>query len=117
MPPQDMLNDGYDDLVTKLQTITGLQVANDPRNINPPCLLVQAPSITMFNNVIANMQFAVTVIGTGPGNRNALTKLLEITDLVREKAIGLIEARPVVQQVGGAEFPAYELTINVKVSP
>lgn len=115
--PDNLLNEGYDDLVTKLGTVTGLTIADDPRNINPPCILVQAPSVTMFNNVIAQMNFAVTVVGTGPGNRNALTKLLEITDLVREGAIGLTDARPVVQQVGGAEYPAYELTISVKVSP
>ena len=36
----NMFKDGYDQLVTQLQTITGLTVFNDPRNLNAPCALV-----------------------------------------------------------------------------
>jgi hypothetical protein len=113
----NLFNDGYDQLVTKLQTATSLTVVNDPRNINPPCILLQAPSFIMHTNVVPEMQFQITVIGTGPGNRNALTQLLSLADRIRQAKIGLIEGRPVVQQIGGAEYPAYEMTISTKVAP
>jgi hypothetical protein len=113
--PDNAFNDGYNAMVTALGTATGLTIADDPRNINPPGILVQAPTITMHSNNVAELEFMVTVIGTGPGNKNALTKLLEIADKVREGKIGLKSARPIVQQIGGAEFPAYELVIVTKV--
>ena len=113
--PDNAFNDGYNAIVTILGTATGLTIADDPRNINPPGILVQAPVITMHSNNVAEMEFFVTVIGTGPGNKNALTKLLEIADKIREGKIGLKSARPTVQQIGGAEYPAYELIIVTKV--
>ena len=60
MPPDtDIFNDGFDALVSKLGTITGLPVVynSDPRNINPPCVLVEAPTFVMQSNVIAELQF------------------------------------------------------------
>ena len=44
----DLFNEGYDDLVAKLQTVSGLQVVNDPRNIVPPCVFVNIDSIDGF---------------------------------------------------------------------
>ncbi len=67
-----VLLEGYDQLVDKLQTITGLRVFDDPRNINPPCVLVEAPTFIMQSNVIAELQFNVKLIGLGPGNYTAL---------------------------------------------
>lgn len=115
--PDNMFNQGYDDLVTKLGTATGLTIVDDPRNINPPCILLQAPSFQMHTNVVAEMQFQLTVIGFGPGNRNALKQLLELADKIRETKLGLTVGRPIVQQIGGAEYPAYELSISTKVGP
>jgi hypothetical protein len=115
--PDNLLNHGYNQLVTKLGQETGLTIVNDPRNINPPCILLQAPAFRMHSNVVAEMQFTITVIGIGPGNRNALTNLLSLADLVREAELGLMDGRPVVQQIGGAEYPAYELTLSTKVAP
>jgi len=45
----DLFNEAIDDLTATLQTITGLQVVNDPRNIVPPCILIDAPSFDAFN--------------------------------------------------------------------
>ena len=117
MPADDLLNEGYDDLVAALGTATGLTIVDDPRNINPPCILIQAPSFQMHTNVVTEMQFQLTVIGFGPGNRNALKQLLALADKIREAKLGLLSGRPVVQQIGGAEYPAYELSINTKVAP
>jgi len=117
MPLDNLFNEGYDDLVAGLSQATGLTIVDDPRNINPPCILLQAPSFRMHSNVVAEMQFSLTVIGVGPGNRNALVSLLSLADQIREAQLGLMEGRPVIQTVGGAEYPAYELTLSTKVAP
>ena len=112
-----MFKDGYDQLVTQLQTITGLRVFNDPRNINPPCAIVEAPSMTLTTNVNADMEFRVVVMALGIGDNTTLDSLLDVADLVRQAKIGLTAARPTTVSYGGADYSAYELTINTKVSP
>ena len=112
-----MFKDGYDQLVTELQTISGLTVFNDPRNINPPCAILEAPSITLTTNVNADMQFRVVIVGQGTGDNRTLDQLLDLADLVREAQIGLTEARPTTIDYGGQAYPAYELTISTKVAP
>jgi len=70
----DLFNVALDNLTTTLNTITGLTVTNDPRNINPPCAFIDAPSLAV----------------TG--------------------------GRPTVAVYGGAEYAAYDLTIDLKAS-
>lgn len=113
------LKDGYSALVTKLGTITGLPVvsSSDPRNINPPCVLVDAPSFLMHTNVVTEMQFSIKILAIGPGDRKALDKLLDLADLVRAAEIGLMSGRPTVTQIGNQDFASYELTLSTKVAP
>ena len=115
----DELNAGFDALVTKLGSISNLPVtvSSDPRNINPPCVYVDAPTFLMPTNVIAEMQFSVKIITNGPGDRKALQKLLELADKIRAAKIGLIDGRPTVVTIGGGEYAAYDLTIHTKVAP
>ena len=115
--PDTLFKEGYDQLVTKLGTITGLTVFNDPRNINVPCAIVEAPSIEMASNVVADMEFRVVIVGMGTGDNRTLDQLLDLADLVREAQIGLTAARPTTVDYGGATYPAYELTIATKVAP
>ena len=97
------LKDGYNDLQTLLEAITGLPVvsSSDPRNINPPCV----------------MQFTIKILGIGPGDRKALDKLLDLADLIRAAKLGLMSGRPTVVQIGSQDFAAYELTLSTKVAP
>ena len=113
------LKDGYSALVTKLGTITGLPVvsSSDPRNINPPCVLVDAPSFLMHTNVVTEMQFSIKILAIGPGDRKALDKLLDLADLIRAAEIGLMSGRPTVTQIGNQDFASYELTLSTKVAP
>lgn len=115
----DIFNAGFDALVTRLGQISGLPVttSSDPRNINPPCILVDAPSFLMHSNVITQMDFTVKVLAIGPGDRKALSKLLELTDKIRAAEIGLIDGRPTVTSLGGLDFVSYDLTIRTKVAP
>lgn len=113
------LKDGYSALVTRLGQITGLPVvsSSDPRNINPPCVLVDAPSFLMHTNVVTEMQFSIKILAIGPGDRKALDKLLDLADLVRAAEIGLMSGRPTVTQIGNQDFASYELTLSTKVAP
>jgi hypothetical protein len=115
----DIFNDGFDALVTKLGAISGLPVvvSSDPRNINPPCVYVDAPSFLVPTNTIAHMQFSIKIITIGPGDRKALAKLLELADKIRAAKIGLTEGRPTVVNIAGAEYAAYDLTLDTKVAP
>ena len=108
---------GYDQLVSKLKTITGLRVFDDPRNINVPCVIVEAPTIFMHTNVVAEMEYRVVIVGMGTGDNRTLDQLLDLADLVREAEIGLTAARPTTITYGGLDYPSYELTINTKVAP
>ena len=115
--PDNLFKTGYDQLVTELQAITGLRVFNDPRNINPPCSIVEAPTISLNTNVNADMEFNVVIVGMGTGDNRTLDQLLDLADLIRAAKIGLTAARPTTVSYGGADYPAYQLTIRTKVSP
>ena len=115
----DIYNAGFDALVTRLGQISGLPVtvSSDPRNINPPCVLVDAPTFVMGSDVVAQMDFVVKIIGVGPGDRKALQKLLELADKIRAAKIGLLDGRPSITPIGGLEFVSYDLTIRTRVAP
>lgn len=113
----NLFKTGYDQLVTRLGQITGLKVFNDPRNLNVPCVLVEAPTIEMATNVVADMEYRVIIIGLGTGDKRTMDQLLDLADLVRAAQIGLTSARPTTVSYGGADYPAYELTIRTKVAP
>jgi len=115
--PAFMLVDGYKQLVTRLGLISGLNVTDDPRAIKLPCVLVEAPSIAMHTNVVAEMQFNVVVMVQGQGDNKSLMHLLELVDEIRNAQIGLVEARPTTRSYGGLDYPAYDLTISTKVAP
>jgi hypothetical protein len=113
----DIFNGGFDDLVAKLGTITGLPVtvSSDPRNINPPCVYVDAPTFLMHTNTVPQMDFTVKILGVGPGDRRTLSKLLQLADLIRAANIGLLDGRPTVTSLGGQDYASYDLTIRTKV--
>jgi hypothetical protein len=113
----NILNDAYNNLVTKLEAITGLRVASDPRNLNPPTAFVQAPTATLNTNGVYGVQFGVQIIGLGVGDRKGLETMLELVDKIRVARIGLTSANPTVQTVGGQEYIAYDLAIQVKIGP
>ena len=99
------------------QPLDHASASSDPRNINPPCVLVDAPSFLMHTNVITEMQFNIKILAIGPGDRKALDKLLQLADLIREAELGLMSGRPTVTQIGNQDFASYEMTLSTKVAP
>jgi hypothetical protein len=117
MPVQsftDLFNKALNDLTTFLQTVTGLRVVTDPRNLVPDCVLIQAPSFVAFNQNIVDLSFPVTVVGVGPGNADALRTILNTVSKVLAKNVAVTDGRPVSLEIGGTMAPGYELTIKMQ---
>ncbi len=74
----DLFNVGIDNLATSLGTITGMRVITDPRNVNPPCVFIDAPSFTAYNANIAELDVPVRVITIGPANLDAWSVLRKL---------------------------------------
>lgn len=111
----DLFNEAIDDLATSLGTITGLRVVTDPRNINPPCVFIDAPTFTAYNANIADMTFPVQVISLGPANLDALRNVLAICAQLLVKNVAVTDGKPITLSVGGQDLAAYDVTVRMKV--
>ena len=116
LPYNDLFNEAIDDLSTTLKTITGLPVAIDPRHITTSCVFIDAPSFDAFNYNIVTLDFPVKIIGSGPGNLDALRDLLQIASKLLAKNVAVRNGRPTVVSIGGADYAAYDVLISMKAS-
>jgi len=110
----DLFNEAIDDLSATLATISGMRVVTDPAKINPPCVFLDAPSWESWNGNIVKMTFQARVFSLGPSNLDALRDILAICAKLLEKNVAVMDGRPVSIQIGGQEFPAYDLTIPLQ---
>ena len=114
-PYTDLLNEGIDDLSATLTAITSLRVITDPTRIVPNCVFMQAPSFTTTagNGNIVRMDFPIKIIGTGPAGLPVLREILQITATVLASAIIVTSGQPGTLEIGGQEFPCYDLTCAI----
>ena len=110
----DLFNTALNNLSTCLRTVTGLRVVTDPRNLQPNCVLIQAPSFTAWNSNIVDLTFPITIVGVGPGNEDALRTILNTVSQVLGKNVAVTDGRPVTLDMGGTIAPAYELTVKMQ---
>ena len=110
----DLFNVTLDNLAATIASRTGLPVVTDPRNMQPPCVFIDAPRISSWTNAIAKMEFPVRVISLGPNNADAHRNLLNLMAQVQVAGVGMTDARPTVAIIGGVELPAYDLTIHIQ---
>jgi hypothetical protein len=110
----DLFNEALDDLTATLTAVSGLQVVNDPRNLVPPCVFIDAPSFDAFNYNIVKLLFPVKIITLGPANLDAQRSLLNIMSKVLAANIAVTDGRPITTIIGGVEYPSYEVTANVQ---
>jgi hypothetical protein len=111
----DLFNEGLDDLATTLETISGLRVVMNPKDVNPPCVFINAPSIDAFNYNIARMEVPVDVITLGPASLDALRDVLAIVAELMKKNVAMTDARPAVFEVGSQSYASYRVTIPMQV--
>ena len=110
----DLFNEALDDLTATLTAVSGLQVVNDPRNLVPPCVFIDAPSFDAWNYNIVKLMFPVKIITLGPANLDAQRSLLNIMSKVLTANIAITDGRPTSTLIGGVEYPSYEVTANVQ---
>ena len=110
----DLFNEALDDLTATLTAVSGLQVVNDPRNLVPPCVFIEAPSFDAWNYNIVKLMFPVKIITLGPANLDAQRSLLNIMSKVLAANIAVTDGRPTSTLIGGVEYPSYEVTANVQ---
>ena len=110
----DLLNETLDDLTAALVSITGLRVVNNPQQINPPCVFIDAPSFEAFNYNIVKMSFPIKVIGNGPGTLDNMRKVLNICAQLLAKNVAVTDGQPASVTIGGQEFATYNLNINIQ---
>lgn len=109
------LTDAYDYMVAALEAAGITTVVTDSRNVRPPCVLVEPPTITTNQSAtFVELDFPITVMVPPPGNRDALLALLTTVDDV-VGAVGPTTGGPSVMQVGNQELPAYTLTTRLQI--
>lgn len=110
------LTDAYDYVVAALEAAGITTVVTDARNVRPPCVLVEPPTITDNQSAtFVELDFPITVMVPPPGNRDALVSLLATVDDVIGATTGPTTGGPSVVQVGNQELPAYQLTTRLQI--
>lgn len=105
------LIDSNAEVVARLVS-AGLRVVDDPRNVTPPCALVNPPAFDLMANGVVMTRTTVTLIAPGPGNADAARVLMSMAD----QAIGVnnvVSGLPSSTIIGAAEYPSYDLTIEI----
>lgn len=110
----DLFNEALDDLTATLSAVTGLQVVNDPRNLVPPCVFIDAPSFEAHNFNIVRMNFPIRAITLGPNNLDAQRSLMNLAAKVLAANVGVTDGRPTIAIIGGADYPAFDMTITMQ---
>jgi hypothetical protein len=110
----DLFNVTLDNLAAKLAEISGLQVVTYPRNLQPPCVFIDAPSFEAFNYNIAKMVFPCIILTMGPSNLDALRPALEIAAALLNKQVAVTDGNPSNTMIGGVEYPSYSINISIQ---
>ena len=115
-PYTDLFNETLDDLATTLTAITSLRVVTDPTKLVPNCVFIQAPSFTTIagNGNIVRMDYPIKVVGSGPAGLPVLREILQISATVLGSAIIVMSGRPGTLEIGGQEYPCYDLAVGVQ---
>ena len=112
----DLFNEAITDVAATLTAVTGLRVVTDATKIVPNCVFLDAPSFDSIaggGNVV-RMTFPIKIIGTGPAGLPVLQKILSIAALVLGSSIVVMSGQPGSVEVGGATYPAYNLTMSLQ---
>jgi hypothetical protein len=112
----DLFNEAIDDVAATLTAVVGLRVVTDATKIVPNCVFIDAPSweTQAGNGKVIEMTFPIKVIGSGPAGLPVLRQILGICALVQTSAIIIMSGQPGSVEIGGATYPAYNMTMSLK---
>ena len=112
----DLFNTAINNLATTLNAVSGLVCITDTRNVQAPCILLDAMSFTAFNANIVDISIPVTVISLGPSNADAYRNALNVAAKVLAAKVAVTDGRPTTLTIGGVDYPALSLNIQMKAS-
>jgi hypothetical protein len=104
-----MLNELLDELAGQLLE-ADLPVVIDPRNVTPPAVLVEPPSIVAMSGLLVELRFPVIALAPPPGTLDQLRALLALADRVVQ-VVPCTGGEPTVW--GPTDLPAYRMTVNI----
>lgn len=106
--------DAITELVADL-TAANLPVVSDPRNLRPPAILVDAPSVRALSLTTLEITVPVVIVAPPPGNADAMLALVAMMDTVFALPIECtnMTASPGVYTIAGQELPCYSVTITL----
>ena len=112
----DLFNEAIDDVAATLTAVVGLRVVTDATKIVPNCVFIDAPSweTQAGNGKVIEMSFPIKVIGSGPAGLPVLRQILGICASVQTSAIIIMSGQPGSVEIGGATYPAYNMTMSLK---
>ena len=112
----DLFNEAIDDVAATLTAVVGLRVVTDATKIVPNCVFIDAPSwqTQAGNGKVIEMTFPIKVIGSGPAGLPVLRQILSICAKVQTSAIIVMSGDPGSVEIGGATYPAYNMTMSLK---
>lgn len=101
---------------TQILVTAGLPVVSDPRNLQPPAVLVDLPSIESQTGTVIRMTIPVVCVAPPPGNLDSLNRLLELMDDVYDafetQSVYTLNAEPGLYQIGQMELPSYSIRVT-----
>lgn len=106
-----LLADAYSNMVTLLED-AGVPVTTDPRNVAPPCTVLEPPTVVFATADVVELRFQIVICQAPPGNANTITQLLDTADLILN-AIPTDSAAPGSVRYGGQELSAYLFTTTM----
>jgi hypothetical protein len=113
------LNDALDLVIGTLQD-AGIRAVRDARDLNPPAVLVNPPTVTFrFARGTFDAEWSVLAVAPNSGNRPALDVLSNLMERVAEALGGApITGTPYQLQVDGESdpLPSYQLTWTDRIS-
>ena len=115
MTPGGIFYAAQQTLVSSLTDLS-LAVVTDPRNARPMSVLVGPPSFQCFNDNIADISFAVSILAAPPGNQDAADYLMTVADTIMDSPISVLSGSPGMAVIGGQDVPTYDLTVRVSTA-
>jgi hypothetical protein len=116
-PYTDLLNEALDDLTATLTAVTIAYALSttQQRSCQIVCFIL-APSFTTVagNGNIVRVDFPIKVVGSGPAGLPVLREILQITATVLGSTVIVMSGRPGTLEVGGQEYPCYDLAVGMQ---
>lgn len=115
MPATGILVDAVNAVKTSL-TALGLKPVTDPRNARPLTVMIELPTLDVFNYNVGDFQVPIKILAPPPGNQDAADYLMSTVDTIMNSSIAIIDGRPGVANYAGQDLPFYEMTVRVAVA-